>query len=352
MGILLKPTTKAKKMPGSNGAGTDLTFAKYRNGANNAWVNCTFIKRRNATNDGWIWEYSTPSATLSGGGAASTSNGTGSGTPSGTATATPGGVNSGNLGYQWFRAGGSPSNFTLSNTLTAVLGYSYAFSGVGNGVTSTQPAETVYCIVTDLDTGAQYQTGNIVIGPLSHTNTTPAFSAHTNTYTAGSGTEYVPAGATSLTIRRIGGAGGGGNGVYNSGLGDYKGGNGGGSGAYTAQTIAIAPGDASAPIYWSVGAGVSLWPNTGGTSSTTGSVAAGSVNGNAPGGTGGASGAAVVAGSSTGGSPNGNNGTNGSLGVAGVGGASPYGGYGKGGDGGYPGGGAVGGNGAIIFEWS
>lgn len=351
MGILLKPTTKAKKMPGSNGAGTDLTFAKYRNGANNAWVNCTFIKRRNATNDGWIWAYSTPDVTVSGGGAATGSGASGAGSAYVQAFAADGGVHSPNYRYDWSYVSGDGA-ITPDNAVNHYNPiFSRAFSGVANGSTSAGVSAVWRCTITDTDTGAQAY-ADITIGPLAWQNTIPSFSPHTNTYTAGSGTEYVPAGATSLTIRRIGGAGGGGNGVYNSGLGDYKGGNGGGSGAYTAQTIAIAPGDASAPIYWSVGAGVSLWPNTGGTSSTTGSVAAGSVNGNAPGGTGGASGAAVVAGSSTGGSPNGNNGTNGSLGVAGVGGASPYGGYGKGGDGGYPGGGAVGGNGAIIFEWS
>ena len=287
---------------------------------------------------------------LSGGGARTGSGASGSGTVSIDAYVTAGGVHSGNLSRKWKRSG-TDNGFVIDDDTAVHPGWSKNFTGVANGSTSAGLSESWYCEVTDIDTGAVYQTDAITIGPLAWQNTTPAFSAHTNTYTSGSGTEYVPPGAATLTIRRVGGAGGGGNGVYNSGLGDYKGGNGGGSGAYTTQTIAIAPGDWNAPIYWAVGAGVSLWPNIGGTSSTTGYVAAGSVSGNAPGGTGGASGATVVAGSSKGGTPNGNDGTNGSLGAHGNGGASPYGGYGKGGDGGYPGGGQLGGDGAIIFEW-
>lgn len=223
------------------------------------------------------------------------------------------------------------------------------FSGVANGTTSGTASGSFRLWVYDDVTGASGYADFTV--NLAWQNTIPSFSPHTNTYRSGSGTEFVPAGATTLTIRRVGGGGGGGNAVFNVPLGDYKGGNGGGSGAYSTQTIAISPSDYGAPIYWSVGAGSSGWPNIGAPSSTTGALAAGSVNGSIPGGAGGAAGAQVVAGAGVGGSPNGNNGTSGGNGTAGAGGAAVYGGWGKGGNGGYPGGGAAGDAGTISFEW-
>jgi hypothetical protein len=331
MGTLLKPTTKGKRMPGSAGAGVNLTFAKIRNPANTAWIDASFIYRRNAGNTAWVMEYSTPSGALSGGGPASTSNGTGAGTPSVSATATPGGVNSGNLSYSWQHSSG-PNNYSYANTTTAIITGSYAFTGVGNGVTSSLAAEAVYCIVTDNDTGAQYSTDPITIGPFSHTNTTPAFSAHTNSYFSSSGTEYVPAGATSLTVKVIGGGAPGGQG---RGFGsDQGGGGGGGSGDIETVTRAIAPGDVGAPIYWSVAAA-----STGDTSSTTGSVAAGSLALTAPGGLRGDIGSG-----------------GGGGGAGGNGGAGPDGdSYGAGGKGGNALGSAAGvaGNGGkVVFIWT
>lgn len=341
MGQLLNPTTKAF---GKDAVGMKLAKSAFGRDAV-AMKPAKEIWAKGA--DGWKRTYSTPTGTLSGGGPDARALAGGTGRAAVSVTATPGGVNSGNLSYVFTRSGGG-NNYNYSASGNVLLAY-YDFA-VANGQTQSLPSEQVYCDITDLDTGAVYRTDNITVGPLSMTNTTPAFTPHTNTYTSGSGTEYVPAGATTLTIRRVGGGGGGGNGIYNSGTGITKGGNGGGSGAYTPQTIAIAPGDAGAPIYWSVGAGTSGWPNIGGTSATTGSVVAGSVSGSAVGGAGGASGAQSVAGAGVGGNPNGNNGTSGGNDVAGNGGASPYGGYGKGGNGSL-GGGSAGGAGAIIFEW-
>lgn len=349
MGLLLKPTTKVKRMPGSNGAGTDITFWKDRNAGNTAWTDRSFIKRRNATNDGWIWEFSKPTAVLSGGGARTGSGASGSGTVSIDAYVTAGGVHSGNLSRKWKRSG-TDNGFVIDDDTAVHPGWSKNFTGVANGSTSAGLSESWYCEVTDIDTGAVYQTDAITIGPLAWQNTTPAFSAHTNTYTSGSGTEYVPYGSSSLTLKVGGGGGGGGNGW---GGVDPGGGGGGGSGDYETVTRAISPSDWGAPIYWTVGAGSTT---TGGTSSTTGTVTAGSVALSAPGGARGTSGSGGGGTGGAGGAPNGVAGSAGGSGGAGAGGnGGVKAGAGTGGKGGNASGsqaGASGTNGQVEFDWT
>lgn len=176
MGTLLKLSTKIKRMPGSAGAGAELVRFKRRNDTNTAWIDCPFVKRRNADNTAWIWELSTPNGTLSGGGASTPAAASTSGTAAVGMTATPGGVHSGNLSYGWAHSPGSPANYGYANTNTATPTASYNFTGVGPEQTASLPAEQVYCVITDNETGAQWQTDPITVGPFSFHNTTPAYN--------------------------------------------------------------------------------------------------------------------------------------------------------------------------------
>lgn len=144
--------------------------------------------------------YSTPTATLSGGGASSASGASSSGTPTVTATATPGGNHSGSLTYQWI--GGVTLAYVSSNT-SVLTGY-YNFSGVANGSTSSVGPDTaIYCVITDTVTGAQYTAGPITMGPLSWTNTIPAYGPFTAGSSGGFSSSSGGAGSGAHTIRDI-----------------------------------------------------------------------------------------------------------------------------------------------------
>jgi hypothetical protein len=189
---------------------------------------------------------------------------------------------------------------------------------------------------------------------------TTKFTPVTNTYTTGSGNETVPTGATSLTLTVVGAGGSGGSSYVDFGSDIYNSGGGGGGAGYSNITRAVASGDWSTTIAYSVG-------TSGGVSSTTtGSLAAGAVSltgggggagGSADSGSGGAGGTAGTASggsTNTSGSAGGNGSTSSSSGNAGgAGGASGGTAYGTGGDGASAPGtsGAVGG-GVIIFAWT
>jgi hypothetical protein len=196
--------------------------------------------------------------------------------------------------------------------------------------------------------------------PLSKLAGTVNFTPVTNTYTSGSGNETVPTGASSLTLTVVGAGGTGGSSYTDSGSDIYNSGGGGGGAGYSTITRAVASGDWSTTVAYSVG-------TSGGVSSTTtGSLAAGSVSltgggggagGSADSGSGGAGG---TGGTASGGSTNtsGSTGGNGSASSSsgnpgGAGGASGGTGYGTGGDGASAPGtaGAVGG-GVVIFAWT
>jgi hypothetical protein len=196
--------------------------------------------------------------------------------------------------------------------------------------------------------------------PLSKLAGTVNFTPVTNTYTSGSGNETVPTGASSLTLTVVGAGGTGGSSYTDSGSDIYNSGGGGGGAGYSTITRAVASGDWSTTVAYSVG-------TSGGVSSTTtGSLAAGSVSltgggggagGSADSGSGGAGG---TGGTASGGSTNtsGSTGGNGSASSSsgnpgGAGGASGGTAYGTGGDGASAPGtaGAVGG-GVIIFAWT
>lgn len=196
--------------------------------------------------------------------------------------------------------------------------------------------------------------------PLSKLAGTVNFTPVTNTYTSGSGNETVPTGASSLTLTVVGAGGSGGGSYVDFGSDIYNSGGGGGGAGYSTITRAVASGDWSTTVAYSVG-------TSGGVSSTTtGSLAAGSVSltgggggagGSADSGSGGAGG---TGGTASGGSTN-TSGSAGSSGSAssssgnpgGAGGASGGTAYGTGANGadapGSPG--SVGG-GVVIFAWT
>jgi hypothetical protein len=196
--------------------------------------------------------------------------------------------------------------------------------------------------------------------PLSKLAGTVNFTPVTNTYTSGSGNETVPTGASSLTLTVVGAGGTGGSSYTDSGSDIYNSGGGGGGAGYSTITRAVASGDWSTTVAYSVG-------TSGGVSSTTtGSLAAGSVSLTGGGGSSGTSadsgsgGAGGAGGSASGGSTNtsGSAGGNGSASSSsgnpgGAGGASGGTAYGTGGDGASAPGtaGAVGG-GVVIFAWT
>lgn len=189
---------------------------------------------------------------------------------------------------------------------------------------------------------------------------TTKFTPVTNTYTTGSGNETVPTGATSLTLTVVGAGGSGGASYTDSPSDIYNSGGGGGGAGYSIITRAVASGDWSTTIAYSVG-------TSGGVSSTTtGSLSAGAVsltgggggNGTSAdsgsGGAGGSGGTASGGSTNTSGSAGGNGSTSSSSGnPGGAGGASGGTAYGYGANGadapGSPG--AVGG-GVVIFAWT
>jgi hypothetical protein len=196
--------------------------------------------------------------------------------------------------------------------------------------------------------------------PLSKLAGTVNFTPVTNTYTSGSGNETVPTGASSLTLTVVGAGGTGGSSYTDSGSDIYNSGGGGGGAGYSTITRAVASGDWSTTVAYSVG-------TSGGVSSTTtGSLAAGSVSltggggssgtsaDSGSGGAGGAGGSASGGSTNTSGSAGGNGSTSSSSGnPGGAGGASGGTAYGTGGDGASAPGtaGAVGG-GVVIFAWT
>lgn len=305
----------------------------------------------------WEYRYSTPTITGTAAGGNAASGASPNGTASVSLSASTGGDNSGSLAVSWAYFDGDAGCTITSggNTLTPTI--SRPFTGVGNGSTSGAVSARFQPTVTDNLTGAIYVGDPVSTGNLSWTNTIPSFTAHTDTIRSGtngySGTEVVPAGAVSLTIKRVGGGGAGGVANFNIGRGDNDGGQGGGSGALTTLTIALS-GDAGKSISWTLGAGgTSEWPTIGGTTTTTGTLTNGSVSGSAVGGAGGASGGNFAAGAGFGGSPGGNNGIDGGEESGGAGGAGPLGdGYGQGGNGGPDGGGDPGIDGELLFIWS
>ena len=196
--------------------------------------------------------------------------------------------------------------------------------------------------------------------PLSKLAGTVNFTPVTNTYTTGAGNETVPTSASSVTITVVGAGGSGGGSYTDFGSDIYNSGGGGGGAGYSIITRAVASGDWGTTIAYSVG-------TSGGVSSTTtGSLVAGSVSltgggggngGSADSGSGGAGGSG---GTASGGSTNtsGSAGGNGSASMSsgnpgGAGGASGGTGYGYGADGAaapfIPG---VVGGGVIIFAWT
>lgn len=298
MGLLIRPTTKVVARDSGAWSGATPLAAGASGGGT---IAAKLISAR--VGGVWAMRYSTPTGVLSGGGANAASGASSAGRAQVNATATPGGENSGNLSYSW-QSGGS---LQYLNANTATITAYFDFTGVANGSTSAaQTNSTLYCIITDNETGAQWQTSTITVGPLTWTNTIPAFSAHnTLCRTPGSGTEYVPAGATSLTIKVAAAGGGGGGSSYDIPTGDFLDGEAGGDGGVTSVTRAISPSDWNTPIYWTVGAGAGVYPAIGGASSVTGAVAAGSLNLSTTGGVGGVYGSTGHSGSSgTKGTPN------------------------------------------------
>ena len=124
------------------------------------------------------------------------------GNPSGTVTSgaasCAGAKGSGVYTYQWTCTG---------CTATSPTGSSTTFSATVNAGTTIDP--TAYCTISDGVTSVN--TGTITI-PL--TNTTPAFTTAQHTYSAASGTEIVPTGATQVVIELWGL---GGTGAYGTG---------------------------------------------------------------------------------------------------------------------------------------
>ena len=137
--------------------------------------------------------------------------------------------------------------------------------------------------------GAVPNAGTISIQNFYGTSNTPPFTPITNTYGAGSGSETVPTGATSLTITAYGTGGSGGYGYDASGVGDgpFYGGGGGGSGALVVRTISVSSGDYGGSVSWTVPAG---GYGSGGNTTATGSLTAGSISVSAGGGASGGSG--------------------------------------------------------------
>lgn len=149
-----------------------------------------------------------------------------------------------------------------------------------------------------------------------------AFTPVTNTYDSGSGTETVPAGATSCTVSVWGSGAAGGR--------DVAGGNawGGGGGGYCTRAIAVVGGDS---FSYSVAASVAGRATdgdgaNGNASSVTGTVSGGSVSMTANGGSGVNTSAGVggAGGTASGGTTN----TTGGTGTATTGGAGANGGAG------------------------
>ena len=181
-----------------------------------------------------------------------------------------------------------------------------------------------------------------------------SFTPFNQSFTSGSGTVTVPTGASGLTVYVVGGGGKGGDGW--AGV-DPGGGGGGGSGGFSAIARAISSGDWGVTLSYIVGAGSSSG-SEGGTSSSSGSVAAGSLiqsatggfvgaNGNPGGGTGGSGGAPAGSSGAAGGA--------GSGGIGGTGGAAPLDSQGGGGNGGHVSGfqpGFNGVNGLVKFAWT
>lgn len=174
-----------------------------------------------------------------------------------------------------------------------------------------------------------------------------SFSPHTDPFNSGFGNVTIPAGAASLTITRLAGGGGGAPGTFDIPTGDVRGGGGGGEGGHNTQTIAIASSDWNNPIAYVVGAGAS-YPSTGASSSTTGSVNAGSVSSTVTGGVSGTAANSLGNPGGAGGSPSGAAGGSGSANVGGTGGGT------NGGAGGATSGGgqSPGGAGLVSFAWS
>lgn len=182
------------------------------------------------------------------------------------------------------------------------------------------------------------------------------FTPFNQTFGASSGSVTVPSGASSLTIGLSAAGGRGGNGA--SGNLDHGGG-GAGSGADCFKTVAVVSADWGTTLSFTVGAGGGI---TGGSSTVTGTIAAGTINMFASGGVGGTSatsstsGTGGAGGTAAGGGTNhnGNGGSNGSNVAGGTGGAVPSGGTGKGGDAGYGFGspGNAGLDGFATFAWS
>lgn len=180
--------------------------------------------------------------------------------------------------------------------------------------------------------------------------TTAGFAPVTNSYGSGTGaTETVPTGATSVTIRVVGGGGSGAK--DSSGVGVPGGG---GSGAYGTQTIAVVGGNTFTYTVGAGGVAVASDPAdgfNGGDSTVSGTVSGGSVaitagkgfKGQVPDGMDGEGGTCTGATTDIPGNP----------GVFGAGGASVYGGYGAGGRNQTSwGSSTAGGAGRVIFEYT
>ena len=200
---------------------------------------------------------------------------------------------------------------------------------------------------------------------------TTAFGSATHNYYSGSGTEYVPAGATSLEIQIDGGGGGGGHG-YDEYYGEIVGnvsmpGGGGGGGGRAILYKSISSSDWTYPMSFNVGGGGGSG-SAGGDSWVSGSLPSGSVGVTAYGGGAGAASTGGGAGTAAGGSVHyngvagtndGNGGKSGSNADGGLGtyatGGAPIGGssYGGGGGGGAGSGyaGAAGAPGKLVFIW-
>lgn len=178
MGSLIRPTNQIVPRVGGVWSGATPLIAGGQSGT----IAAKMVYARVA--GVWAPKYSTPTATVSGGGANSSSGASSSGTVSVNATVTPGGNHSGVLSYTW----GGGGVLSYLNTTSATITAYHDFTGVANGSSSSIGPDTgLFCDVTDTLTGATWRTENITAGPLTWTNTIPAFGPFTAASSGGFG---------------------------------------------------------------------------------------------------------------------------------------------------------------------
>lgn len=305
MGTPLRYTTK---FSGRSGGSWRTANAVYAN-LGGVWKHCRYIYVKQSGS--WVGVYSTPDVSVSGGGGNTGSGASPNGSASVGASASLGGTHSGSISYSWTRLSGdtgiAPNNAGISNPT-----FSRSFTGVPNGSNSGGVSADWRCTVTDTLTGAQV-VADLTIGPLSWTNTIPAFTPYETDYYA-SATVPIPAGATGLTVILIGGSGSGGFGIsVEPGPTDYPGGYG-GSGGRVDLSRSVSSGDWGSNLSLSIDAGGGF--GIGGTASLSGAL---SISASATGGqAGGAASSDPAPGANgSGGSGSGGSVTNGATGAGG-----------------------------------